>query len=143
METWEKDKFAFSYRSSKLPLGAVILEALLHLQKGDKVRIEKRMKEMVEKRKATQPLGEPSAGSIFRNPTQSAAGKIIDSLGFKGKMRGGAMVSDTHANFIVNTGVATAADVIGLIEEIREKVRAAHGIDLELEVKIIGREAAP
>ena len=143
VETWEKDKFAFSYRNSKLPVGAVILEAILKLEKGDIAQIEKRMKEIIEKRKATQPLSEPSAGSIFRNPPQTAAGKLIDSLGFKGKMRGDAVVSDVHANFIVNAGAATAADVIGLIEEIHERARAVHGIDLELEVKIIGREAAP
>jgi len=143
IEKFENEKFAFSYRRSKLPIGAVILEAGLKLKKDDTPKIEKRMREMIEKRKATQPLSEPSAGSIFRNPPQAAAGKLIDSLGFKGKRRGGAMVSYIHANFIVNTGHASASDVIGLIDEIREKVRAAHGVELELEVQIIGREAAP
>jgi len=143
VETRNKESIEFSYRSSNISPGAVALSAVLKLEKGDGSKIEKRMKDMTEKRKSTQPLHEPSAGSIFRNPPGENAGRIIDSMGLKGKRLGGAMISKVHANFIVNLGDATAADVIGLMNQVCDEVRNVHNIELEPEVRIIGREVAP
>ncbi len=140
VEIWDKERLGFSYRSSEVPAGAVVLDAVLIMKKGDIEEIEKRMKEFMEKRKTTQPLSQPSAGSVFRNPEGDSAGRIVDELGLKGANRGGAMISDVHANFIVNTGDATAADIIGLIDEIRGLARKSRGIDLVPEVRVIGRE---
>ncbi len=141
IEKLGENKISFSYRSSSLPAGAVLKGVTLNLKKRDKKEIEVFMKEVVEKRKSTQPVGEPSSGSIFRNPEFSSAGRLIEEAGCKGKRRGGAMVSEKHANFIVNTGGAAASDVIGLIEEVASAVKSSAGIDLELEVQVMGREA--
>ena len=140
VETYDKEKINFSYRNTNLPSGSVVLSAVLRLKKGVKEEIEARMSELMDKRKVSQPLREASAGSIFRNPSGDSAGRLIDSLGFKGKRCGRAAISEKHANFIVNSGNASAADVIGLIEEISEAVRDRYGIELEVEVRIIGRE---
>ena len=86
------------------------------------------------RRRASQPLKERSAGCIFKNPPDGSAGRMIDELGFKGRRRGGAVVSEVHANFIVNRGGATAADILALTEEVKEAVQRAHGISLEEEV---------
>jgi len=140
IETRDKKKLGFVYRGSKVAAGAIVLEVVMELKKGERKLIEKRMKEFIEKRKSSQPLREPSAGSIFRNPKGLSAGKIIDELGMKGMRRGKAKISDIHANFIVNTGDAAAKDVIGLIREIRQIVKTKRGVLLEPEVRIIGRE---
>ncbi len=111
----------------------------VHLR-GERVAldmIERRAEEFNRRRWATQPAA-PSAGCIFKNPEAMPAGKLIDALGLKGTRVGGAVVSDVHANFIVNEGDATAADVLRLIELVRQRVRADRGIDLETEVQIVG-----
>jgi UDP-N-acetylenolpyruvoylglucosamine reductase len=87
-----------------------------------------------EKRRASQPLNQKSAGCIFKNPPGGSAGRMIDGLGLKGFRVGGAMVSDRHANFFVNADRATCGDMLGLIAEVRARVRAAHGCELEEEV---------
>jgi UDP-N-acetylenolpyruvoylglucosamine reductase len=87
-----------------------------------------------EKRRASQPLNQRSAGCIFKNPPGGSAGRMIDELGLKGFRVGGAMVSDRHANFFVNAGHATCADMLGLIGAVRERVRQAYGVELENEV---------
>ncbi|MGC1912222.1 MAG: hypothetical protein WA660_10345, partial [Candidatus Acidiferrales bacterium] len=87
-----------------------------------------------EKRRASQPLNQKSAGCIFKNPPGGSAGRMIDELGLKGFRSGDAMVSDRHANFFVNTGSASCADMLQLIESVRERVRAAYGVELENEV---------
>lgn len=140
IENWNNRELGFAYRNSSITADAIALDAVLKLNRADKLEIQKRMKEIMEKRKAAQPLGEASSGSIFKNPAGSSAGRIIDELGLKGKKRGGAMLSHVHANFIVNTGKATASDVIGLIDEIRREVKSRRGVDLEPEVRIVGRE---
>ena len=96
------------------------------------------IKAMLDKRAASQPLGVASCGSVFRNPPGAYAGELIERVGLKGARHGGAMVSDKHANFIVNTGNATAKDIESLIEEVRRRVREATGIELELEARVIG-----
>jgi UDP-N-acetylmuramate dehydrogenase len=92
------------------------------------------------RRREAQPIGEPSAGSVFRNPPGEFAGRLIERVGLKGFSRGGARISERHANFIVHAGGATAADVLGLIEVARERVARETGFHLELEIRVIGEE---
>jgi UDP-N-acetylmuramate dehydrogenase len=96
------------------------------------------IKTLLARRNAAQPLGTPSCGSVFRNPPGDFAGRLIEQAGLKGRRLGGAMVSDKHANFIVNLSTATAADIEGLIAEVRAEVERTSGIALELEVRVIG-----
>ncbi len=128
------------YRGSSYPPGAVLLGATLRLEQGEREQIEALMHESYARRQRTQPLSQPNAGSIFKNPPGTAAGRLIEELGFKGTRFGGAMISPVHANFIVNVGHATAADVEALMAHVRERVRATYNIDLEAEVHIVGEE---
>jgi UDP-N-acetylmuramate dehydrogenase len=96
------------------------------------------MKELLEARGASQPLGRPNAGSVFRNPAGDFAGRLIEAAGLKGQRHGGAVVSEKHANFIINDGQATAADVEELIETVRRTVEQRMGVSLELEVRVLG-----
>lgn len=137
--TWLKHKdVTFDYRGIDLPPEEIIIQGEFSLHKGEESEITEKMKDFVRKRKETQPLFQPSAGSIFKNPPDMPAGKLIEEAGLKGLRRGDAMVSPLHANFIVNVGTALARDVIGLIAQIREQVYQEKGIRLELEVQIIG-----
>jgi UDP-N-acetylenolpyruvoylglucosamine reductase len=115
----------------------IALAAVLRGQPGDHTEIERQMHEFSRKRWQSQPAA-PSAGCTFKNPPAIPAGKLIDELGLKGARVGGAVVSLEHANFIVNDGTATARDVLELIELIRQRARAARGIELETEVEIVG-----
>lgn len=137
---WGNDRFEFGYRSSKIPKGAVVLEAVFELSASTEETVKARMKEMDEKRRQTQPRGVMSAGSIFKNPKGDSAAKLIDSAGLKGLKVGKAMVSEKHAGYIVNTGGASARDVLALMEEVRRRVFELYGVELEPEVKIIGKE---
>src|SRR5215831_13206546 len=128
------------YRGSSYPPEAVLLGATLRLQRGEPEQIEALMHESYARRQRTQPLSQPNAGSIFKNPPGTAAGRLIEELGLKGTRRGGAMISPVHANFIVNVGHAMAADVEGLMEHVRERVRVAYNIGLEPEIHIVGEE---
>jgi len=110
------------------------------LARGDRGTVEGRIREILKTRSGKHPLQYRSAGSIFKNPKGTPAGRIIDEAGLKGLTLGGARVSEMHGNFIVNLGGATARDIIGLIERVREAVRDRRGIDLEPEVQIIGEE---
>ena len=112
------------------------------LSRGDKSVARQKIKELLAKRIESQPLGLPNAGSVFRNPPQDWAARLIESCGLKGFQVGGAVISPRHANFIVNTGTATAADIEALGEEVRRRVRDRSGIDLVWEIKRIGRPAA-
>ncbi|BAN36290.1 UDP-N-acetylenolpyruvoylglucosamine reductase [Sulfuricella denitrificans skB26] len=98
----------------------------------------KKIKGLLEKRVASQPIGTPNAGSVFRNPAGDYAARLIEACGLKGSALGGAMVSPKHANFIVNAGGATAADIEALIDKVRQTVKAQHGIELVTEVRVIG-----
>jgi UDP-N-acetylmuramate dehydrogenase len=139
----ERGDFRYGYRSMELPLDAVVLEGTLRLARGDMSAVKAGLSAAVERRRSSQPWKEPSAGCVFKNPSaDNPAGAIIDRLGLKGMRVGDAMVSDVHANFIVNRGRAKAADVLALIEIIRGRVDAVHRIRLELEVRVIGEEAA-
>jgi len=99
------------------------------------------IKSLLAKRNASQPLGVPSCGSVFRNPPGDFAGRLIEQAGLKGRRIGGAVVSEKHANFIVNTGKATAADIEALIDEVRATVQQRTGVRLEPEVRIVGEPA--
>ncbi|HME80579.1 MAG TPA: UDP-N-acetylmuramate dehydrogenase [Candidatus Eremiobacteraceae bacterium] len=128
----------FSYRRSSLDRRAVVTAAELELQPGDPAAVQAELKRRIAKRNSTQPLELPNAGSIFRNPPGDYAARLIETTGCKGWHWGGAEVSDKHANFIVNRGGATYADVLALIERVREAVKAKHGVELELEVHLLG-----
>jgi UDP-N-acetylmuramate dehydrogenase len=128
------------YRSSSYPTGALLLAATMQVQAGERATIEATMRASYARRQQTQPLCLPNAGSIFKNPPGLAAGRLIEALGLKGKCIGDAEISPVHANFIVNTGRATAADVETLIAFIQERVHQTYGIVLELEVRVVGEE---
>ncbi len=135
-----RDELRFAYRSSNLPKNFIITRVWLNLAKGKKWMIRKLMSRYLRLKSATQPLSEKSAGCIFKNPSQAPAAKLIEEVGGKGMRVGDAMVSPLHANFIINLGGATASQVLHLIDEIRERVKRAFGVDLELEVEVVGRE---
>ena len=133
-----RQKLKFSYRRLAISPSWIILKGRFHLKKGRKKEILERVKSYSEMRKRTQPLDYPSAGSIFKNPVEGPAGKWIDEAGLKGFRMGQAMVSDRHANFIINLGKARAQEVIHLMEWVEGKVYEEKGISLEREVRVVG-----
>jgi UDP-N-acetylmuramate dehydrogenase len=135
---WPRRRLKFSYRKLSIPPSWIILKGRFQVKKGKKEEILEKMKSYSEMRKRTQPLGYPSAGSIFKNPKGGAAGKWIEEVGMKGFRMGQAMVSDHHANFIINLGKATAEEVINLMELVERKTYEKKGISLEREVRVVG-----
>ena len=133
-----RDELVFNYRSTNIPPGDIVLAAEISLRKGDRQEIKNEVYRYYQRRKTTQPLRTLNAGCIFKNPPGDSAGRIIDSLGLKGFTIGRAQISLIHANFIINQGGATAAQVIGLIDYIRSRVLDELGINLELEIQILG-----
>jgi UDP-N-acetylmuramate dehydrogenase len=131
-------QLAFAYRHSSLPAGAIVVRARLRARPGPSAMIATRMAEIRAAREATQPVRARTGGSTFRNPPGQKAWELIDAAGCRGLVRGGAMVSEKHCNFLINTGTATAADIEGLGEEVRRRVRAATGVTLEWEIRRIG-----
>jgi len=138
--TRNREECKFSYRSMFLRNGEVILEGRLRLKKGNVQEIRNRGEEIIRKRLAKHPYDLPSAGSVFKNPPQGPAGKLIEEVGLKGMHIGDAQVSEKHANFIVNRGRARAQDILALIQRIREKVFHEKGIVLETEIRIVGED---
>ncbi|MDR2902054.1 MAG: UDP-N-acetylmuramate dehydrogenase, partial [Lactobacillales bacterium] len=135
------DQKMFSYRHSSLPPDVIIVGAVLRGdKKPDAEEISKKMRAYAQKRKSSQPLKVKTAGSFFKNPAGLFAGKLIEDAGLKGFSVGDAVVSDVHANFIVNAGRATSADIARLAKKIQEKILKKDGILLEWEVKKIGEE---
>ncbi len=141
------DELGFGYRHSRFkdapPLTAggpaeIVLAAVFRLAPADPAAIKARLDDIRHWRQAHQPLGIPSAGSVFRNPVGDSAGRLIDGLGLKGFRIGGSVVSEKHANFIVNDQKGSAADVRRLAEHVRRLVRQEHGIELRFEVEFIG-----
>jgi UDP-N-acetylmuramate dehydrogenase len=128
----------FRYRHSDLPATEVVVEGTLHLRPRPRAEIEAEVRALRDRRNEREPKGVPNAGSIFKNPPGMFAGKLIEECGLKGRRVGGAEVSPKHANWIVNAGGARAAEVLALVDEVRAAVRARHGVELELEVKVIG-----
>lgn len=133
------EEMAFGYRHSLLTdrPDAVVLSAEFHLSPGREETIRERMRELMQRRKASQPLEWPSAGSTFKRPAGYFAGTLIDQCGLKGLTVGGAQVSEKHAGFVINRGGATCADVTALIGEVQARVLERTGVHLEPEVKII------
>jgi UDP-N-acetylmuramate dehydrogenase len=116
----------------------VVIDATFRLEQADPDTIKARLDEIRRWRQAHQPLGLPSAGSVFRNPDDDSAGRLIDAAGLKGLRIGGAVVSEKHANFIVNDQRGTAADVRRLAERVRREVRQRHGVELVFEIEFVG-----
>jgi UDP-N-acetylmuramate dehydrogenase len=136
--------FGFTYRHNALPEELIFLDATFQGAPDDPDAISARMAEITAQREASQPIREKTGGSTFKNPTSPSgeklsAWKLVDEAGMRGARRGGAKVSEKHANFLINTGEAAAADIEGLGEDVRAAVRAKHGLELEWEIKRIGR----
>jgi UDP-N-acetylmuramate dehydrogenase len=133
-------RLGFGYRRlAGLAPGSVIVSALLEVEAAPRAQVGEKIDKLLARRAATQPLDVPSCGSVFKNPPGSYAGRLIEAAGLKGAKHGGAQISTLHANFIVNTGGATAADVLALIGHARAAVRMRTGVLLEPEVRIWGR----
>lgn len=128
----------FSYRKLVIPSSWIILKGRFKLRRGNREEILEQVRSYSEKRKRTQPIHYPSAGSIFKNPKEGPAGKWIEKAGLKGFRIGQAMVSDFHANFIINLGKAKAEEVIRLMEWVEKEVYEKMGVSLEREVRVIG-----
>jgi UDP-N-acetylmuramate dehydrogenase len=134
--------FGFDYRHAHLAPGEIVTAVRLRLAKGDPELLQAVYDEWIAHRRQSHAVGGPSAGSVFKNPPGKKAWQLIAGCGWQGRQIGGAKVSERHANFIVNAGNASAADIEALIDAIREDVRGAAGIDLQPEVKIVGVPAA-
>ncbi len=134
----KREDVRWGYRRSDLSTRGVVVEAALRVRAGDPVRIRRSMESVFRTRKRTQPVGSPSAGSVFMNPPDNSAGRLVEVAGLKGATVGGAQVSTVHANFIVNAGGASAADVASLVRLMRREVRANAGVDLIPEIRFIG-----
>jgi UDP-N-acetylmuramate dehydrogenase len=132
----------FSYRSTTLPREAIVADVTLAFPCGDPAAVRARTQERLVRRKATQPVAVPNAGSCFRNPPGDQAGRLIEAAGAKGWRAGGAEVSTLHANFIVNVGGAKALDVSSLLARVHRAVDETFGIDLHLEVHLVGEFVA-
>ena len=133
------EKLDMGYRTSRIKkAGYLVLEASLVLEQGDMDKIRDTTKDLTEKRVSKQPLEYPSAGSTFKRPEGYFAGKLIMDAGLRGYQVGDAQVSEKHCGFVINKGNATAADVLTLIENVREKVQEQFGVTLEPEVKFLG-----
>jgi UDP-N-acetylmuramate dehydrogenase len=135
------EELNMAYRRTQLPIGALIVSATFELERDDPETIRRRMRDMRQKRSVTQPLAQPNCGSVFKNPPRDHAARLIEVAGLKGKQIGGARISDTHANFIINDGDATSRDIIELIRTAQTEVEARFGIRLEPEVRIVGEDA--
>lgn len=131
--------FQIGYRQAEGPQGEWFLSALLQPQPGDVQQGQEEIRLLLEKRAASQPIGLPSCGSVFRNPPNDHAARLIESAGLKGECVGGACVSEKHANFIINTGHASAADIETLIERVRQRVLQQSGVSLQPEVHVVGQ----
>lgn len=137
MRTLKKSESGFRYRGSDLR-GDIVLSARFRFPEGDEEELKARRKELLLQRNAAQPVRWPNAGSIFKNPEGQHAARLIEESGLKGYAVGGAQVAELHANFIINTGGATAADVLAVIRHVRETVRARADVTLELEILLLG-----
>jgi len=130
--------YQISYRTVSGHEGEWFVSVDLQLQAGDTEAAQARIRSLLERRSATQPTQQPSCGSVFRNPANDFAARLIESCGLKGERIGNAQVSEKHANFIVNLGGAKAVDIEALIRYVQEQVLTRHGVRLETEVRIIG-----
>jgi len=134
-------EYRVGYRRVEGPEGEWFVGCELQLEPGDTEEERAEIQRLLRRRNESQPIGEPSAGSTFRNPPGDHAARLIEAAGLKGFAIGGAQVSEKHANFIVNTGDATAADIEGLIRHVQRVVAERFGVKLETEVHIVGEPA--
>jgi UDP-N-acetylmuramate dehydrogenase len=141
LETRARDALGFRYRAAALPPGGVVVSARFQTAKGTKAAIRAEQKKLLAQRRATQPVDQPSCGSVFKNPPGDYAGRLIEAAGLKGSEVGGARISELHANFIVTRADARAADVLALIARARDAVRERFGVELEPEVRVLGEDA--
>jgi UDP-N-acetylmuramate dehydrogenase len=130
--------FGYTYRHSEAPADIIWVEATYEGRPDDADAVQARMAEITARRETTQPIREKTGGSTFKNPPGHSSWKLVDEAGWRGKLYGGAMFSDLHSNFMINTGTASAADLEGLGEAVRADVKAKTGIDLHWEIKRIG-----
>ena len=135
------DDYSIGYRSVKGPEGQWFVSAQLKFETGDGEQAAARIRELLDRRAQTQPVGLPSCGSVFRNPPGDHAARLIESAGLKGVARGDAVVSEKHANFIINNGQARASEIEELIEYVRQQVKQKYGVELKSEVRIVGEPA--
>jgi len=140
----DRAELKFSYRRLHISAGSIVTNACFQMKKASSEAVSDKMGGFLRTRKETQPLEYPSAGSVFGNPpgtpfSTPGAGRLIEQAGLKGKKIGGAMVSLKHANWIVNTGGATAKDILSLMDLVRSEVKRAAGIDLQPEIRIFGK----
>lgn len=135
------EEFCIGYREVQGPAGEWFLAAHLELKAGDSEGAQTEIRRLLAQRAASQPTGQPSCGSVFRNPEGDYAARLIEAAGLKGERIGGAQVSKKHANFIINTGDASAADIEALVAHVQERVEAASGIRLQREVRVLGEPA--
>jgi UDP-N-acetylmuramate dehydrogenase len=138
LRTRQKSEFEVSYRHVGLPDGEWFVSAQLQFEQGDAKEETTLIRDLLKKRNASQPTNQPCAGSVFRNPQGDYAGRLIETSELKGLSVGGASVSTKHANFIVNDGSATAADIEALIQLVQQKVETLQGVKLIPEVHIVG-----
>jgi len=132
-------ELGFTYRHSNLTDGAVVVSARFRGVPGEPAAIQAEMDRIAAAREASQPLRSKTGGSTFKNPDGHKAWELVDSAGCRGLMLGGAQVSEKHTNFLINTGTATAAQIEALGELVRDKVRAATGVELEWEIRRVGK----
>jgi len=140
-ETWPRERFGYTYRHSEVPEGAIVVEALFEGVPGDPAAIGAEMDRIAAEREASQPLRSRTGGSTFKNPHGTKAWKLIDEAGCRGLTIGDAQVSEKHCNFLLNLGKASAADIEALGEEVRRRVRAHSGVELEWEIQRVGVSA--
>ena len=133
------EDFGYTYRHSAAPADIIWIQAQFQGRPDDPAAVKARMEEITARRETTQPIREKTGGSTFKNPAGTSAWKVVDGAGWRGKPFGGAMFSPLHSNFMINTGEATAADIEGLGEAVRADVKAKTGVELEWEIKRIGR----
>jgi len=138
IETWPAARLGYTYRHSELPTGAVVVEALFEGTPGDPAAIGAEMDRIAAEREASQPLRSRTGGSTFKNPEGHKAWALIDAAGCRGLRRGDAQVSEKHCNFLLNLGNASSAEIEALGEEVRAKVKAQSGVELEWEIQRVG-----
>ena len=139
MDKMSAGELGLEYRASKIPTGSIILGANIKMRRDIKEDIAKRIDAFLREKRERQPISELSAGCVFKNPEGASAGRLIDEAGCKGMRIGDVEVSAVHANFFINRGNASASDFIRLMDEVRTKVISIFGVELEPEIRIVGR----